>query len=180
MKGKDMVLSVFLSRQKTDDSNPHEIITISFSLRRVLHKNYYKLDNLIEIAERDTEKFLVQTRSQAKSSGIKVPEVNGTDKGLILIVEPEHHKSVVAQTTCPIPPICHARPMHQMQPIDHGLSTSIVPTVPMPRIGQGRSGIRRKPNIAPPTSKPIQIPVPPIPTPAPRETQSLPEPVVQL
>ena len=26
MKGKDMILSDFLSRQKNDDSNPHEII----------------------------------------------------------------------------------------------------------------------------------------------------------
>ena len=30
IKGKDMVLSNFLSRQKTDDSNPHELIPISF------------------------------------------------------------------------------------------------------------------------------------------------------
>ena len=29
IKGKDMVLSDFLSRQKTDDSNPHELIPIS-------------------------------------------------------------------------------------------------------------------------------------------------------
>ena len=28
-----MVLSDFLSRQKTDDSNPHELIPILFSLR---------------------------------------------------------------------------------------------------------------------------------------------------
>ena len=34
IKAKDMVLSDFLSRQKTDDSNPHEIIPISFSLRK--------------------------------------------------------------------------------------------------------------------------------------------------
>ena len=33
IKGKDMVLSDFLSRQKTDDSNPHELIPISFMLR---------------------------------------------------------------------------------------------------------------------------------------------------
>ena len=31
IKGKDMVLSHFLSRYKTDDSNPHEIIPISLS-----------------------------------------------------------------------------------------------------------------------------------------------------
>ena len=33
IKGKDMVLSNFLSRQLTDDSNPNELIPISFSLR---------------------------------------------------------------------------------------------------------------------------------------------------
>ena len=33
IKGKHMVLSNFLSRQKTDDSNPHELIPISFTLR---------------------------------------------------------------------------------------------------------------------------------------------------
>ena len=32
IKGKDTVLSVFLSRQKMEDSNPHEIIPISFTL----------------------------------------------------------------------------------------------------------------------------------------------------
>ena len=33
IKGKDMVLSDFLSRQKTDDSNPHKLIPILFSLK---------------------------------------------------------------------------------------------------------------------------------------------------
>ena len=79
IKGKDMVLSDFLSRQKTDDSNPHEIIPISFSLRRVLHENYYKLDNMMETAKIETDKCLVQTRSQTKSSGVIVPEVHGVD-----------------------------------------------------------------------------------------------------
>ena len=32
MKGKDMILSNFLSRQRTDNSNPHEIISISFDM----------------------------------------------------------------------------------------------------------------------------------------------------
>ena len=31
MKGKDMILSDFLSRQKNDDSDPHDIIPISFN-----------------------------------------------------------------------------------------------------------------------------------------------------
>ena len=32
IKGKDMILSDFLSRQKHDDSNPHEIIPILFNM----------------------------------------------------------------------------------------------------------------------------------------------------
>ena len=107
IKGKDMVLSDFISRQKTDNSNPHQIIPISFSLRRVLCENYYRLNDLIE-----TNTYLVQTRSQAKSSGTKVPEVHGADKGLVPHIKPECQKSVVAPTTCPTPPTCHTRPMH--------------------------------------------------------------------
>ena len=83
-----MVLSDFLSRQKTDDSNPHEIIPISFRLRRVLPENYYKLDNKTE-----EDKYLVQTRSQAKSSGVKVPEVHGIEKTSVPHVKPERRKN---------------------------------------------------------------------------------------
>ena len=70
---------------------------------------------MTEIAEKDMDKFLVWTRSQTKSSGIRVPVVHGADKGLIPHVKPEHQKSVVAPTTHPIPPIHHTRPMHQTQ-----------------------------------------------------------------
>ena len=45
IKGKDMVLSDFLSRQNNDDSNPHEIIPISFNMHKVLQENYYKIDS---------------------------------------------------------------------------------------------------------------------------------------
>ena len=48
IKGKDMVLSDLLSRQKTDDSNPHEIIPISFNMREVLHEKYCNLGNITE------------------------------------------------------------------------------------------------------------------------------------
>ena len=51
IKGKDMVLSEFLSRQKSDNSNPHEIIPLSFSLRKVLHESYYKLRNLTKFTD---------------------------------------------------------------------------------------------------------------------------------
>ena len=124
-------MSDFLSIQKTDDSNPHEIISISFSLRRVLHENYYKLDMT------EMDKYLVQTRSQTKSSGVKVPEVQGIDKGFSLHVKPEQPKSVIML------------PTQQIQSIDNRLPTDIklpIP-IPKPRIGQGRVGLRRKPMV---------------------------------
>ena len=65
MKGKDMILSDFLSWQKNDDSNPQEIISISLNMCQILDDNYYN------------EKYLIKTRSQAKASGIKLPEAHG-------------------------------------------------------------------------------------------------------
>ena len=41
IKGKDMVLSVFLSRQKMDDSKPHKLIPISFTLRSQVDNHFY-------------------------------------------------------------------------------------------------------------------------------------------
>ena len=73
IKGKDMVLSDFLSRQKTDDSNSHKIIPISFSLKGQVGNHFYRINN--EIVQPKTNKYLIQTRSQAKSSCIKVPEI---------------------------------------------------------------------------------------------------------
>ena len=75
IKGKDMILCDFLSRQKIDDSNSNEIILISFSMRDVLQDRYYNLGNMTK-----DDKYLMQTRSQAKSSGLKVPEVHGIEK----------------------------------------------------------------------------------------------------
>ena len=69
-----MILSDFLSRQKHDDSNPHEIMPISFNMHNMIHTRYYN------IGEREQGKYLVQTRSQAKSSGIILPKVHGIDK----------------------------------------------------------------------------------------------------
>ena len=71
IKGKDIVLSDFLSIQNNDDSNPHEIIPISFNVHKVLQENYYKIDS-----------YLVQTRFQARSTGIKLTEVHGMRKNL--------------------------------------------------------------------------------------------------
>ena len=74
MKGKDMVISDFLLRQQVDDSDPHEINPISFNMRETLKPKYYKVEE---------DKFLVQTRSETKSIGIKLSAVHGTTKTLV-------------------------------------------------------------------------------------------------
>ena len=53
MKGKDMILSNFLSRQTHDNNNPNEIILILFNMHRTLHETYYSIET--------KEKYLVQT-----------------------------------------------------------------------------------------------------------------------
>ena len=73
-----MVLSDFLSRQHNGDSNPHEIIPMSFNRHQVLHEKYY-----------NTENYLVQTQSQTRSSGIKLPVVHGVGKNLDPNIKPE-------------------------------------------------------------------------------------------
>ena len=118
IKGKDMILSDFLSRQNVDDSNPHEIIPISFNLRTVLQDKYYNLEGA-------DERYMIQTRSQMKASGVQLPEVHGTRKGLVP----------------------HKIPEKQPQPI---VRLSIEKR---PRLGQGRAGMRRKVKLAPPSQK---------------------------
>ena len=75
MKGKDMILSDFLSRQMHDTSNPQEIIPISFNMYNTLYETYYRIEM--------TDKYLVQTHSQTKATGISLPEIHGTRKTLI-------------------------------------------------------------------------------------------------
>ena len=99
-----MVLSDFPSRQNNDKSYPHEIILISSNMYKVLHKSYY-----------NTVNYLVQTRSQARSSGIKLPKVHGMGKNLDPNIKPEKQ---------------HANP----------IKCSVV----KPHIGQGIAGLKRK------------------------------------
>ena len=63
IKGQDMVLSDFLSRQKTDDSNPCEIIPVSFTLKSLAHEHFYQFNSMTRISETETNKYLIQTRS---------------------------------------------------------------------------------------------------------------------
>ena len=54
IKGKDMILSDFLSRQETDKSDPHEIMPISFNMKAILNNRYYNV-------EEEEGQYLVQT-----------------------------------------------------------------------------------------------------------------------
>ena len=69
IKRKDMVLSDFLSKQPGDNSDPHQIIPISFNMKDILKRNY---QNVVK------NTFMIQTRSQTKSRGVKAPAVQGT------------------------------------------------------------------------------------------------------
>ena len=93
-----------MSRQNNNDSDPHEIIPISFNMCKVLQENYYKRDS-----------YLVQTRSQARCSGLKLPEVHGVRKNLDPNIKLEK---------------LHASP----------IKDSVVKL----HIGQGRTGLKRK------------------------------------
>ena len=109
IKGKDMILSDFLSRQDLGDEDTKEIIPISFNMRSVLQDKYYNVG-------KNEEKYMVQTRSQMKASGVQLPEVHGLRKRL----DP------------------HRIPEKQSQPIVR------LDVDRKPRIGQGRAGVRRK------------------------------------
>ena len=78
-------------------------------MKSVLQDRYYKVG-------KNKEKYMVQTRSQMKVSGVQLPEVHGSRKRL----DP------------------HRIPEQQIQPTV-GLDVDR-----KPRIGQGRAGVRRK------------------------------------
>ena len=115
MKGKDMILSDFLSRQRTDDSNPHEIIPISLDIKAILRDRYYN------IGQKKENIYLIQTWSQSKISGIKLPEVDGVNKGVDPSVKPEKK-----QILKPIKQATESNPQSKS------------------KLGQGRAGLRRK------------------------------------
>ena len=110
MKGKDMILSDSLSKQKNDDSDPSEIIPISFNAYNILEENRNN-----DVCKGNDEKFLIQTCSQAKTSGTKLPEVHGARKELNPNLRQEKQHTMPKQ----------------------GITVK-------PWIGQGRAGLRRR------------------------------------
>ena len=84
----------------------------------MLQDKYYNLKG-------EKERYMIQTRSQTKASGVQFPEVHGTRKGL------DHHTI----------------PEKQWQPIIRLIIEK------KPRLVQGRAGIKRKVRLAPPSQK---------------------------
>ena len=92
-----MILSDFLSQQNNEDSNPHEIISISFNMYQILDDNYYN------------EKYLVQKRSQAKCGSAKLPEVHGMRKNLDPNLKPEKQHAMPKNVSMEMPCIGQGR-----------------------------------------------------------------------
>ena len=90
MKGKDMILSNFLSQQKNDYSNPSEIIPISFNAYNILEDNRNS-----GMHKRNEGKLLIQMCSQAKTIGTTLPEVHGIRKKLDPNLRPEKQHALL-------------------------------------------------------------------------------------
>ena len=152
-----MVLSDFLSRQKMDDSNPHELFPISFLLKSQVSNHFYCIDNEVIIPRND--KYLVQIQLQVRSSGIRLLEIHGAKKELDPHVQPGKQKTFPMQT------------------INKGVPTH---PSPKPRIGQGRAELRRKVNTLQPIPLPQQPPTQPMMKHIQKAVMPLPEPINQL
>ena len=128
IKGKDMILSDFLSRQEHDASNPYEIKPISFNMQSILQTRCYNL------GKGNQGKYLVQRRVTSKSSSIKLPDVHGVGKGSDPNIQPEKQF---------------------LKPLVVKKVKEVSQTKPM--LGQGRAGLRYKIKMSasPLASKPI-------------------------
>ena len=93
MKGNDMVLSDFLLQQSKDDSNPNEIIPISFNTCKILEDNRENFGK----CNFNIEKYLTQKCSQAKMSGAKLQEVHAVQKELDPNLRPEMQHAISKQ-----------------------------------------------------------------------------------
>ena len=82
VKGRDMILSDYLSRHRQKDLDPSELIPISFCCLKV-YRSF--IDDRI-----GEDIFCIKTRSSAKASGEQVVEVHGANKPLDPNYKPEH------------------------------------------------------------------------------------------
>ena len=100
-------------QQINDDSNPHNIIPISFNRYQVLENKFYD------------DKYLIQTRSQAKSSSIKLLEVHAMRKNLDLNLKPERQHTLPKQESMERPCVGQGRAGSKRKkpdPINHAIN----------------------------------------------------------
>ena len=121
--------------------------------------HFYRINN--ESDQPKNDRYLVQTRSQAKSSGIKILEIHGAKKGLDPHVRPGKQISL---PSLPIHSVDKGQPTHP---------------IPKPRIGQGRAGLRRKVKMNQPMPSTQQTPAQLVITHVPKTALPLPEPITQ-
>ena len=101
VKGKDMILCDYLSRIAVDNGNPDEVIPISLNALA-----QYRL-----VMDYIAESFLIAhcnvvTRGSTSTTGISLPPVHGTQKGLDPDLEPEKQwksKKVLLKPTIATP-----------------------------------------------------------------------------
>ena len=97
VKGRDMILSDYLSRHRQKDLDPSELIPIRFCCLKV-----YRSFSDDRIGE---DIFCIKIRSSAKASGEKVGEVHGANKPLDHNYKPEQSKSKLPSVTGKSSPI---------------------------------------------------------------------------
>ena len=118
-------------------------MTVTLMKSCQVDNHFYQINN--EIHWPKTDKYLVQTRSRTKSSGIKILEIHGANKGLNPYVKLGKQRPLPSLSTHSLP---HMLLVHH---VDKGLPTH---PIPKPRIGQGRARLRRKGK----TNQPIPLP----------------------
>ena len=97
VKGRDMILSDYLSRHRQKDLDPSELIPISFCFLKTYRSI---IDDRI-----GEEIFCIKTRASTKASGETVGEVHGADKPLDPNYKPEHQsKSKLPSVTGKLSP----------------------------------------------------------------------------
>ena len=76
---------------------PMKLYEYLLTCTEVLHANYYNIHEHVQ------KRYLIQTKSQARTSGIILPRVHGLDKGVDPNIQPEKQiiRPVVSYMTIP-------------------------------------------------------------------------------
>ena len=83
VKGHDMILADYVSRHRTRDRDPSELIPISFCSLEIYR-------SMIETGDYQTEKYHIHTRAKAREARETIPDVHGAHKPIDPSYKPEH------------------------------------------------------------------------------------------